>query len=81
MFSKKRLQLKCFPVKFAKLLGVSILKNICKRLLLEVFYKKAVLKDTHREKVPSDKTPALRKSTNIGISVVRKSNQVFIRGS
>ena len=42
---KKRLQHKCFPVKFAKLLRTSILKNICKRLLLEVFYKKAVLKN------------------------------------
>ena len=57
------------------------MKNICEWLLLEVFYKKAVLKDTHREKVPSNKTLALRKSTNIGINVVRKSNQVFIRGS
>ena len=32
-------------MKFPKLLRVSILKNICKRLLLEVFYKKAVLKN------------------------------------
>ena len=41
---KKTLQLNCFPVKFSKLLRASLLKNICKRLLLEVFYKKAVLK-------------------------------------
>ena len=40
-FLKKRLQHKCFPVKFAKLLRIPILRNICKRLLLEVFYKKA----------------------------------------
>ena len=33
-FFKKRLKHKCFPVKFAKLLRI---KNICKRLLLEVF--------------------------------------------
>ena len=32
-------------MKFAKLLRTPILKNICKRLLLEVFYKKAVLKN------------------------------------
>ena len=32
----KRLQHRCFPVKFAKLLGTPILKNICKRLLLFV---------------------------------------------
>ena len=38
-------------------------------------------KDTHREKVPSNKTPALTKSTNMGIWVVGTSNQLFIRGS
>ena len=43
-FFEKRLQHKCFPVKFVKLLKTSILKNICKRLLLEVSSKKAVLK-------------------------------------
>ena len=35
-FIKKRLQHRCFPVKFAKLLRTLILKNICKRFLLEV---------------------------------------------
>ena len=44
-FFKKRLEHKCFPVKFATLLRTPILKNICKRLLLEVFFKKAVLKN------------------------------------
>ena len=43
-FYKKRLQHKCFPVKFAKLLKTPILKNICKRLLREI-YKKAALKN------------------------------------
>ena len=38
-------------------------------------------KDTHREKVPSNKTPALTKSTNMGIWVVGTWNQGFIRGS
>ena len=38
------------------------------------------IKDTHREKVPSNKTPALTKSTTMGILVVGTSNQVFIRG-
>ena len=33
-FSKKRLQRRCFPVKFARFLRTPILKNICKRLLL-----------------------------------------------
>ena len=41
-FFIKRLQHKYFPVKFAKLLRTPILKNICKRLLPEVFYKKTV---------------------------------------
>ena len=33
-FIKKRLQRRCFPVKFAKFLRTPILKNICERLLL-----------------------------------------------
>ena len=39
------------------------------------------VKDTHREKTPSNKTPALRKSTNIGVWGVGTLNQLFIRGS
>ena len=39
------------------------------------------LKDTHREKTPSNKTLALTKGTNMGIRVVGTSNQFFIRGS
>ena len=38
-------------------------------------------KDTHGEEAPSNKTPALTKSTNMGIWVVGTSNQFFIRGS
>ena len=38
-------------------------------------------KDTHREKAQSNKTPALTKSTSMGIWVVGTSNQLFIRGS
>ena len=41
----------------------------------------AIFKDTYREKAPLNKTAALTKSTNIDISVVGKSNQLFIRGS
>ena len=33
-FIQKRLQLRCFPVKFAIIFGTPILKNICERLLL-----------------------------------------------
>ena len=42
---KNRLQHKCFPVKFERLLRTAILKNICKRLLLDLFYKKAFPKN------------------------------------
>ena len=38
-------------------------------------------KDTHREKVPSNKIPARTKSVNMGIWVVGTSNQHFRRGS
>ena len=33
------------------------------------------------EKAPSNKTPALRKSTNMGVCAVGTLNQLFIRGS
>ena len=43
------------------------------------------LKDTHKEKVPSNKTPPLTKSTNMGIWVVNTTNnfniQLFLRES
>ena len=34
-FIKKRLQQRCFPVKFAEFLRTTIFKNICERLLLK----------------------------------------------
>ena len=33
------------------------------------------------KKTPSNKTPALRKSTNMGVSAIGTLNQLFIRGS
>ena len=39
------------------------------------------LKDTQREKAPSNKTSALRKSTNMSVWAVDTLNQLFIRGS
>ena len=38
-------------------------------------------KDTHREKVPSNKIPAPTKCTSMGNWVVGTSNHLFIRGS
>ena len=40
-----------------------------------------LLKDTHKEKKPSNKTPALRKITNMGVWAVCTLNQLFIGGS
>ena len=37
--------------------------------------------DTHREKAPSNKTPALTKSMNTDIWVVHTSKKPFVRGS
>ena len=39
------------------------------------------IKDIHREKAPSNETPALRKNTNMGVWSVGILNQLFIRGS
>ena len=41
----------------------------------------ANFKNTHRIKAPSNKTPALRKITNMGVWAVGTLNQLFIRGS
>ena len=38
-FIKKRLQHRCFPVKFAKFIGAPVLKDICELLLLEAWNK------------------------------------------
>ena len=38
-----------------------------------------LLKDTHREKAPSNEAPVLTKSTNMGIWVLGTSNQLFMR--
>ena len=39
------------------------------------------LKDTHREKAPSNKPLVLRKSTDMGVSTVGRLNQLFKGGS
>ena len=44
-------------------------------------YMYLLLKDTHREKALSNKTPALTKSTNMGVWAVGKLNQFLIRDS
>ena len=54
---------------------------IFKRSRSSVFYKIVVLKDTHREKAPLKKTPALTKSASMGIWAVGTTNQLFKGGS
>ena len=44
------------------------------------YYQLKVIKDTHREKEPSNKTPTLTKSTNMDIWIVGTINQLFMRG-
>ena len=39
----------------------------------------ANVNDTHREKAPSNVTPALTENRNMGIWVVRTSNQLFTK--
>ena len=50
---------------------IKIVSNSCSRISF---------KDTHRKKAPSNKTPALLESMNIGIWVVGTSNQLLITG-
>ena len=40
-----------------------------------------LIKDTHREKAPTNKTPTLSESMNMDIWVVDISNQPLVRGS
>ena len=40
-----------------------------------------LFKDPYTEKAPSNKTPVLIRSTNMGIWVIGTSNQPFKRGS
>ena len=47
----------------------------------EAVVRRCSVIDRHREKAPSNKTPAFPQSMNIDIWVVSTSNQLFIRGS
>ena len=53
--------------------GFALVKIIVTLVLLPLTFK-----DTHRKK---EKTPALRKTTNMGVCAVGTLNQLFIRGS
>ena len=50
-------------------------------MTLFYFGTTSVIKGTHREIAPSNKTTGLTKSLNMDIWVVGTSNQIFIRGS
>ena len=68
-----------FFLKLGKQLTPTIMdKKVQKR---QKTHSNSSLKDTHKEKPPSNKTLALTKSTNMDISFVDTSNQPSIRGS
>ena len=48
---------------------------------VDMVSKKTFLKDAQKEKAPSNKTPVLTKSMNMGIWVVGRSNHLFVIGS
>ena len=56
-----------------RLLLISILSNVVPA--------KCLLRDTHKGKPPSNKTPALTKSMNMDIWIAGTLNQLFIKGS
>ena len=60
---------------------ILLLSSSVNNLNCVIYIIKKSFKDTHREKVPSNKTSALTKSTDMGIWVVGISNQLFRRGS
>ena len=57
------------------------MKLFCFEKKVTSFLSQPFIKDTHVEKAPSNKTPALTESTNMSIWVVGRTNQLFIRGS
>ena len=58
--------------------GISA-KHLVKNNWKHGFHKEHLLKDTHWEKTPSNKTPMLTKSMNMDIWIVSTSNQLFLR--
>ena len=56
----------------------SILLLFFPELQLNSYSVSSALKDTHREKAPSNETPALTKSMNMDIWVAGTSNQLFV---
>ena len=63
---------------FEKILKNSFLRNIFRATAsVALLVAKFCIQDTHQEKAPSNKTPALTKSKNMGIWVVGTSNQLF----
>ena len=75
-------KLECFLWKIKELLAVGYFcKTLHFRCLTGLWYASGLLKDTHREKAPWNKTPALTKSMNMDIWVFGTSNQLFTRDS
>ena len=66
---------------FTGIVFISILRLIQKLNTVRITTSQSFFKDTHREKAPSNKTPALTKSINMDIWLVGISNQFSIRDS
>ena len=62
--------------------SVQVQDSVCCLWLLLVLCETQIqfLKDTHREKTPSNKTQELTKSLNMNIWVLGALNQLFVRG-
>ena len=73
--------LQLLMLKVCGIIGISKIKffNFCGTERIK--QNETKFKDSQREIAPSNKTPALTKSTNISIWVVDTSNRLFIRGS
>ena len=56
------------------LYGVLVVALLC-------YFLSVLVKGTHREKAPSNKTPALTKGIDIDICTVGTSKQLIIRGT
>ena len=69
----------CFSINVLNVYQINVFQTI--RCTMSFLSHRFVIKDTHRVKAPSKKTPALTKSRNIGIWVIGTSNQLFIEGS
>ena len=76
LYGRKKWSYLELRLSFLKLLNN---KNFYIELVSSLFHY--LIKNTLKEKAPSNKTSTLSKSMNVDISMVATSNQIFIQGS